>query len=124
MAANAYQTPNEIPTMAASVVDANDGHGPLPAQTTLLYIPDFLDGAMVDKVEETLKYKTIHKDLLQKDWITTGLSTEIHSLFVPTADKIDKSTGSPDLEAFKTKFRACLMQNVSVCFFNFTLNLN
>jgi hypothetical protein len=84
-----------------SVVVANDAEGLLPAQPTLLYIPDFLD-VMVEDAEETLNYKTIHKDLLLKDWITFGLSTEIQSLF-PTADQVNKSTVSRDLEAFKTK---------------------
>jgi hypothetical protein len=79
----------------ASAVVANDVGGPLPAQPTLLYIPDFLD-AMVEGAEETLNCDMIHKDLLLKDWIIPGLSTEIQSLF-PTADQIDKSTASRDL---------------------------
>jgi hypothetical protein len=39
----------------ASAVVANEVEGPLPAQPTLLYIPDFLD-VMVEDAEETLKY--------------------------------------------------------------------
>jgi hypothetical protein len=47
----------------ASAVVANHVDGALPAQPTLLYIPDFLD-VMVEDDEETLNNKMIHKDLL------------------------------------------------------------
>jgi hypothetical protein len=66
-----------IPTMAASVVDTNP--------PTMLYIPNFLD-RLVEETEDNLTFETTHKDLLLKDWITPGLSTEILSFF-PTSEQ-------------------------------------
>jgi hypothetical protein len=74
---------------------------PLPAPPpTMLYVPEFLDG-LIEFAEDNMTYETVHRQLLAKDWITPGLSTEINSCF-PKAAQIDKAAGSRDLEAFKT----------------------
>ncbi len=86
-----YQISTVIPTMA-TLVDANDAERPVPYPPTVLYIPNFLD-VLVEEAEDNLTYETTHKDLLLKDWITPGLSTETQSFF-PMANQIDKSNGT------------------------------
>jgi hypothetical protein len=73
----------------------------VPLPPTGLYIPDFLD-VLVEEAEGNLTHEKTHKDILLKDWITPGLSTETQSFF-PMANQIDKSNGTPDLTGFKTK---------------------
>jgi hypothetical protein len=87
--------------MATVLVDANDEEQPVPYLPIVLYIPDFLD-VLVEEAEDNLTYKITHKELFLNDWITPGLSTKIQSFF-PTAEEIDKSNGTLDLEGFKTK---------------------
>jgi hypothetical protein len=84
-----------------SMVDTNDVDQLVTHPPTVLYIPDFPD-ALVEDAEDNLTYKTTHKDISLKDWITPGLTSKIHSFF-PTADQIEKSTGARDLEGFKAK---------------------
>jgi hypothetical protein len=76
----------------AIVVDGNDVEQPVPHPSNVLYIPNFLD-VLVEEAEDNLTYKMTHKELLLKDWITSGLSTKIQSFF-PVAEQIDKSNGT------------------------------
>jgi hypothetical protein len=91
-----------IPTMA-SIVDANDVERLVShCQLCSINTPDFLD-VLVEEAEDNLTYETTHKDLLLKDWITPGLSTTEIISFFPTAEQIDKSNETRDLEGCKTK---------------------
>jgi hypothetical protein len=91
-----------IPTMA-SIVDANDVERLVShCQLCSINTPDFLD-VLVEEAEDNLTYETTHKDLLLKDWITPGLSTTEIISFFPTAEQIDKSDETRDLEGCKTK---------------------